>query len=66
MLVICSYSIGTFIAMYNGLFSHDLHILNLYTHYILWKLPLCALVLCSMTHYDITMGHNIASRDALL
>ncbi len=31
-------------------------------HYILW-LPLCILLLCSMTHHDITMGNNIA-RDA--
>ncbi len=28
-------------------------------HYFLWILPLCALPLCSMTHYDITMGHDI-------
>ncbi len=25
----------------------------------LWILPLCALLLCSMTHYDITMGHDV-------
>ncbi len=31
---------------YYGLFSCDLHIL--------------ALLLCSMTHYDITMGHDVA------
>ncbi len=30
------------------------------THYFLWRLPLCTLLLCSMTHYDITMGHNIS------
>ncbi len=34
-------------------------------HYLLWILPLCALLLCSMTHYDITMAHDIA-RDAPL
>ncbi len=27
-------------------------------HYSLWRLP--ALLLCYMTHYDITMGNNIA------
>ncbi len=26
-----------------------------YAHYFLLILPLCALLLCSMTHYDITM-----------
>ncbi len=30
-------------------------------HYDMWRLPLCALLLCSMTHYDITMGHDIAN-----
>ncbi len=25
----------------------------------LWILHLCALLLCSMTHYDITMGHDV-------
>ncbi len=25
----------------------------------LWILPLCALLLCSMTHYDITMAHDV-------
>ncbi len=34
-------------------------------HYCLWILPLCALRLCSMTHYDITMAHDVA-RDAPL
>ncbi len=34
-------------------------------HYFLWILPVCALLLCSMTHYDIRMAHAIA-RDALL
>ncbi len=29
-------------------------------HYFLWILPLCALLLCSMTHYDITMAHDVA------
>ncbi len=29
-------------------------------HYFLWILPLCALLLCSMTHYDMTMAHDIA------
>ncbi len=28
-------------------------------HYFLSILPLCALLLCSMTHYDITMGHDV-------
>ncbi len=28
-------------------------------HYFLWILPLCALLLCSMTHYDITMGNDV-------
>ncbi len=27
--------------------------------YVLWILPVCALLLCSMTHYDTTMGHDI-------
>ncbi len=46
---------------YYGLFSCDLHILDLR-----WRSHLCsllALLLCSMTHYDITIGHNIV-RDA--
>ncbi len=34
-------------------------------HYFLWILPLCALLICSMTHYDITMGHDVV-RDAPL
>ncbi len=29
-------------------------------HYFLWRLPLCALLLCSMTHYDIKIGNNVA------
>ncbi len=32
-------------------------------HYFVWILPLCVLRLCSMTHYDITMAHDVA-RDA--
>ncbi len=47
--------------LYYGLFSRDLHI-----HHLWWKSPLCsllALLLCSMIHYDITKGHDIA-RDA--
>ncbi len=32
-------------------------------HYFLWRLPLCTLLLHSMTHYDITMGNDVA-RDA--
>ncbi len=43
---------------YYGLFLHNI----LYTH-LHWILPLCVLRLCSMTHYDITMGNDIA-RDA--
>ncbi len=35
------------------------------THYYLWGLLLCVLLLCSMTHYYITMGHDIA-RDATI
>ncbi len=31
----------------------------------LWILPLCAQLLCSMTHYDITMAHDVG-RDAPL
>ncbi len=55
---------------YYGLFSRDLHILDLWqrsrcTHYFLWILPMCALFLCSMTHYDITIGHDVA-KDAPL
>ncbi len=48
---------------YYGLFSRDIHILDLW-----WRSPLCsllALCLCYMAHYDITMGHAIA-RDAPL
>ncbi len=51
---------------YYGLFSHDLHILDLQ-----WRLPLCSLLfvditpvhttLCYMTHYDITMANTIAT-----
>ncbi len=26
----------------------------------LWRLPLCALLLCSMDHDDFTMGHDVA------
>ncbi len=29
-------------------------------HYFLWLLPLYALLLCSMTHHDITMAHDVA------
>ncbi len=29
-------------------------------HYFSWRLPLCALFLYFMTHYDITMGNDIA------
>ncbi len=29
-------------------------------HYFLWRLLLCALLLCSMINYDITMGHDVA------
>ncbi len=55
---------------YNGLHSRDLYILDLQwrsrcAHYFLWILPLCALVLCSMTHYDITMDYDVA-KDAPL
>ncbi len=32
-------------------------------HYFLWRLSLCALLLCSKTHYDITMGDDVV-RDA--
>ncbi len=28
-------------------------------HYVLWILPMCALLLCSMTLYDITMAHEV-------
>ncbi len=51
--------------LYYGLFSRDLHILDLQWRLplcsllCLWILPLCALLLCSMTHYDITMAHDI-------
>ncbi len=30
-------------------------------HYFLWILALCALLLCSMIHYDITMAHDVGS-----
>ncbi len=42
---------------YYGLFSLDLHILDLQSRSPLCSLllPLCALLLRSMTHYDITM-----------
>ncbi len=29
-------------------------------YYFLCRLPLCVLLVCSMTHYDITMGSDIA------
>ncbi len=28
-------------------------------HYFLWRLLLWALLLCAMTHYDITIGNDI-------
>ncbi len=31
-----------------------------FAHYFLWILPMCALPLRSMTHYDITMAHDVA------
>ncbi len=34
-------------------------------YFFVWILPLCALFLCSMTHYDITMADDVA-RDAPL
>ncbi len=34
-------------------------------HYFSWRLPLCALLLCSMTKYDTTMG-TLVARDAPL
>ncbi len=34
-------------------------IINVSTTFF-WRLLLCALFLCSKTHYDITMGHYIA------
>ncbi len=51
--------------LYYSLFSRDLHVLELQwrspcSHYFLWRLPLCALLLCSMTHYDIKMGDDVA------
>ncbi len=48
---------------YYGLFSCDPHILDVW-----WRSPLCSLLalpLCSMTHYDITMGHDVV-RDAIV
>ncbi len=33
------------------------------TYYVLWRLPLLIICLCSITHYDITIGNDIA-RDA--
>ncbi len=48
---------------YYGLFSCDLHILDLQWRSPLWSLlfvditPVCT-TLCSMTYYDITMGHG--------
>ncbi len=29
--------------------------------YFWWRLPLCILSLCSMTHYDITIGNDVAN-----
>ncbi len=40
---------------YYGLFSPDLHIIDLW-----WRSLMCTLLLYSMTRYDITMGHGIA------
>ncbi len=51
---------------YYGLFSSDFHIRDHpCAHYFLWILPLYALLLCSMAHYDTTMALDIA-RDAPL
>ncbi len=55
---------------YYGLFSLDLHILDLqwrspWCSLLFWILSLCALLVRSMTHYDITMGHDVV-RDAPL
>ncbi len=53
---------------YCGLFSRDLHIFD-----FRWRSPLCSLpfvditpvctTLCSITHYDIAMAHDVG-RDA--
>ncbi len=32
-----------------------------YAHYFMWRLLLCALLLCSITHYDSTMGNHVVS-----
>ncbi len=50
---------------YYALFSRDLHILDLQWRsplcsILLWIFPLSAPLLFSMTHYDITMAHDIA------
>ncbi len=34
-----------------------------FVHYFIWILPLCALPLSSITHYDITMGNDVARND---
>ncbi len=58
-----------FMPYYGLFFNSDHHIRDLWwrshcAHYYLWILPLCALLLCSMTH-DITMGDDVAKDDPL-
>ncbi len=58
-----------YVMPYYGLFSRDLHILDLQWRSplcSLWILPLCALHLCSMTHYDITVAHDIATNASIV
>ncbi len=46
-----------------GLFEWNLHTQNftIVSTTFFWRLPLWAWLLCSMTHYDITLGTDVAS-----
>ncbi len=50
--------------LYDGLFSHDLQIIDLHIIDLPWRLFLCTLflwklLLCCMTHYYITFGNDV-------
>ncbi len=54
---------------FDTLYSPSFHVISIslipdgdYTcaHCFLGRLPLCTRLLCSMTHYDITMGNDVA------
>ncbi len=58
----CIYAILWFVSGLYPIYRSPLDITPV-EHYFLWIIPLRTLLLCSMTHYDITMGIDFA-RDA--